>query len=36
MASPQADIALSKSSGQVFTDKAAMLFPITGGFRFEI
>jgi hypothetical protein len=34
--SPQADIALSRTTGQVFTDKSAMLFPLTAGFRFKI
>ena len=36
VASPQADIALSRSSGHIFTDNKAMLFPLTGGFRFKI
>ena len=36
LASPQADIALSRSSGHVFTNSKALLFPITGGFRFKI
>ena len=36
VASPQADVALSKSSGNIFSDKKGMLFPITGGFRFKI
>lgn len=36
VASPQLDMALKKTSGQIFTDKSAMLFPITGGFAFKI
>lgn len=36
LASPQADIALRKSSGQIFKDKSATSFPITGGFQFKI
>ncbi len=36
VASPQADVALSKSSGHIFADKKGMLFPLTGGFRFKI
>lgn len=36
IASPQLDMALKKTSGQIFTDKSAMLFPITGGFAFKI
>lgn len=36
IASPQADFALKKSSGQIFKDKMAMFFPITGGFSFKI
>lgn len=36
MASPQADIAFKKSSGQIFTNKSATTFPITGGFQFKI
>ena len=38
VASPQADIALSRSSGHIdaFKDKSAMMFPLTGGFRFKI
>jgi hypothetical protein len=34
--SPQADFALSRSSGHIFTDKSAVFFPLTGGFRFKI
>jgi hypothetical protein len=34
--SPQADFALSRSSGHVFVDKSAVFFPLTGGFRFKI
>jgi hypothetical protein len=36
MASPQADFAFKKSSGQIFKDKSAAMFPITGGFQFKI
>ena len=36
LASPQADIAFSRSSGHIFTESKALLFPITGGFRFKI
>ena len=36
MASPQADIALKKGSGQIFRDRSATTFPITGGFQFKI
>jgi len=36
LASPQADIALSRSSGHIFTNSKALLFPLTGGFRFKI
>jgi len=36
MASPQADIAFKKSSGQIFKNKSATTFPITGGFQFKI
>jgi hypothetical protein len=36
VASPQADIALSRSSGHIFTDHKALMFPLTGGFRFKI
>jgi len=38
VASPQADIALSRSSGHIdaFKNKSAMMFPLTGGFRFKI
>lgn len=36
LASPQADVALSRSSGHIFTDHKAMMFPLTGGFRFKI
>ena len=34
--SPQADIAMKKISGQVFTTGSAMLFPMTGGLRFKL
>ncbi len=34
--SAQADLALKKTKGQIFTDKTAMMFPITGGFAFKI
>lgn len=36
VASPQADIAFKKTSGQIFKDKTAIFFPITGGFQFKI
>jgi hypothetical protein len=44
LASPQADIALSRSSGHIFTNSndehlyksKAFMFPLTGGFRFKI
>jgi hypothetical protein len=36
MASPQADYAFKKSSGQIFKFKSAKMFPITGGFQFKI
>jgi hypothetical protein len=32
----QADIALKKTSGQIFQEGSAMMFPITGGFVFKI
>jgi hypothetical protein len=34
--SAQANMALKKSSGQIFTDKSATFFPITGGFSFKL
>ena len=34
--SPQVDVALSRSSGQIFTDKSALFIPLTGGLRFKI
>jgi outer membrane protein with beta-barrel domain len=34
--SAQADIALKRSGGQIFQNKTAMMFPITGGFAFKI
>lgn len=34
--SPQANVALSRSSGHIFTDKSAVFLPLTGGFRFKI
>ena len=36
IASFQADIALKKTSGQIFTDGSAMMFPVTGGFVFKL
>ncbi len=36
VASPQADYAFKKTSGQIFKDKSAVFFPITGGFQFKI
>jgi hypothetical protein len=36
VASPQADLAFKKTSGQIFKDKKAVFFPITGGFQFKI
>ncbi|HEU5219924.1 MAG TPA: hypothetical protein VFU23_14790 [Gemmatimonadales bacterium] len=34
--SAQANIALKKTSGQIFTDKSGMMFPVSGGFTFKI
>ncbi|HEX7024211.1 MAG TPA: hypothetical protein VF187_05290 [Gemmatimonadales bacterium] len=36
MGSAQADIALKKTDGQIFTEKQAVFFPLTGGFKFKI
>ena len=36
MVSPQADFGLKKTSGQIFTNKTAAAFPITGGFQFKL
>jgi hypothetical protein len=36
IASPQLDYAMKKTKGQIFTDKGAIFFPITGGFQFKI
>jgi hypothetical protein len=36
IASPQVDYAMKKTKGQIFKDKGAAFFPITGGFQFKI
>ena len=36
IASPQADFAFKKASGQIYKDKTTVWFPITGGFQFKI
>jgi hypothetical protein len=36
IASPQADFAFKKASGQIYKDKSPVFFPITGGFQFKI
>jgi len=36
VASPQVDYAMKKTKGQIYTNKGAAFFPITGGFQFKI